>query len=194
LFEQVIFTKGNAMPTRIHCDELLEVIDVMEAGLRAPLVDISGEHLNHSFAEHKMSIGQIAVHTMGWPQYFMADENNKPWERGSSVPDFWTCMPCEYPLTPDFVSGVIEKGCQAMRDKLHSINDDLLEVTSDNEKGPGYILCRLQLHTMVHANQMSFLRQILDPGWRFGGHFGEMATAYIKISYHTSKDKSIGGF
>lgn len=172
---------------RKYCDAILEVIEVMDAGLRAPLAGITVEHLNHSFAAHKMTLGQIAVHTMSWPRYFMSA--TPPWEKTQ-----WTCRPCSYPLTPEFVDTVIADGRAAMREKLLAIDDAGLEATPTGEKGPGYILCRLQLHTMVHANQMSYLRHVLCPDWRFGGHFGNMATAYIRLPYHTDRDKKIGGF
>jgi len=177
------------MPQRQHCDELLEVIDVMERGIRAPLEGIAEEHLNHQFAAHKMSIGQIAVHSMAYPQYFMAPADDKPWEKVE-----WTCRPCDYPLSTAFVDRVVDEGCDAMRTMLRSIDDDGLERAPDGSQGPGYILCRLQLHTLVHANQMSYLRQLLEPDWQFGGHFGDMATAYIRMSYHTERDRRIGGF
>ena len=32
---------------------------------------------------------------------------------------------------------------------------------------------------------MSYLRQLLDPEWEFGGHFGDMASAIIKTKYST---------
>jgi len=175
------------LKSRTHCDELLAVNDEMETGLRAPLENISQKDLNHIFAQHKMTIGQIAVHTMSWPRYFLSE--TPPWEKTK-----WTCRPCNYPLTLAFVNKVIDDGCAAMRDKLNTIHDGLLEIDEQGKRGPGYILCRLQLHTLVHANQMSYLRSLLDPEWTFKGHFGNMATAYIKMSYHTERDKKIGGF
>lgn len=179
------------MSERKHCDELLQVIDVMERGLRAPLEGISQDHLNHVFAPNKMTIGQIAVHTMAYPRWFMSgfEGGERPWEKVK-----WTCRPCDYPLALAFVNETIDNGCAAMRAMLRRIDDAGLERTPAGEQGPGYILCRLQLHTMVHANQMSYLRQLLDPDWKFGGHFGAMATAYIRMSYHTEKDPRFGGF
>jgi hypothetical protein len=159
----------------------------MEIGLRAPLEGISLEQLNHEFAAHKMTIGQIAVHSMAWPQYLLSDE--PPWEE---VVD--TCMPCEYPLTIDFVDGVVTGGCATMRDTLRDLNDGLLEVDAMGRRGFGYLLCRLQHHTMVHANQMAYLRSMLDAEWDFGSHFGDMATAYIRMPYHTEKDVRVRGF
>ena len=175
------------MNDRKHCDELLEVTEVMENGLRAPLKGITTEILNHVFASHKMTIGQIAIHSMSWPRYFLSKD--PPWEVTQ-----WTCRPCEYPLTLEFIDEVINDGCLAMRETLKSIKDSQLEVNEKGEKGVGYILCRLQLHTMVHANQMAYLRQLLDPDWDFGSYFGDMATAYIRMSYHTERDLRIGGF
>lgn len=175
------------MSSRKHCDELLGIIDITEKGLRASLQGISEKQLNHVFAENKMTIGQIAVHTMAWPRYFLSEI--PPWKETK-----WTCRPCVYPLTNSFVSDVIDDGCLAMRSFLSEANDELLEVDEHGNKGKGYILYRLQLHTMVHSNQMSYLRQLLDKDWSFGTHFGDMATAIISISYHTTKDLNIGGF
>ncbi|MHA2249507.1 MAG: hypothetical protein ACXAD7_04045 [Candidatus Kariarchaeaceae archaeon] len=176
------------MSTRKYCNELLEVINVIENGLRAPLENISQITLNHVFAPHKMTIGQLAVHCTAWGQYFMADEDNKPWEV-----EKWTCIPCEYPLTLQFVNQVMSNGFNAMRDKLNSIDDSKLDL-HNGERGPGYILCRLQLHALSHANQMAYLRQLLDPEWVWGGWFGDMASAYIKMSYHTDRDLQVPGF
>jgi hypothetical protein len=160
----------------------------MERGLRAPLEGISQAHLNHVFAPNKMTIGQTAVHTMAWPRYFLSEE--KPWEVVE-----WTCRPCEYPLATAFVSAVIDDGVDAIRETLERINDAGLEARPDGMKGPGYIICRVLLHTMVHANQMSYLRQLLGPDWKFGRHFGDMATAYIRVSYHTEPPQSgVRGF
>lgn len=164
-----------------HCKELLQVIEVMEKGLRASVADISEEHLNHQFAEHKMTIGQLAVHTMSWPRYFLSEV--PPWEETK-----FTCRPCSYPLTLSFVEDVITDGVQAMKEHLLNTNDQLLEIDAHGEKGKGYILYRLQLHVLVHANQIAYLRSILDPVWEYGNQFGEMATALISMDYHTSKD------
>jgi len=60
------------MNKRKYCEELLHTIDVMEKNLKIQLQGISQEHLNHSFAEHKMTIGQMAVHAMSWPRYFLS--------------------------------------------------------------------------------------------------------------------------
>lgn len=82
--------------TRNHCEAILEVIPVMEKGLRASIEGISEELLNHNFADHKMTIGQLVVHTMSWPRYFLSEE--PPWELTID-----TCRPCTYPLKIDFV-------------------------------------------------------------------------------------------
>lgn len=165
----------------IHCKELLRILEVMEKGLRASLWDISEEHLNHSFAKHKMTIGQLAVHTMSWPRYFLSA--TPPWEETK-----FTCRPCSYPLTLPFVEEVIADGVNAINEYLSGTDDQLLEIDEQGNKGKGYILYRLQLHILVHANQIAYLRSILDPSWEFGNSFGDMATAFISMDYHTSKD------
>ena len=50
------------MSSRKYCSELIEVVDVMDQGLRAPLIDITQDQLNEAFADHKMTIG----HTNNW--------------------------------------------------------------------------------------------------------------------------------
>ena len=175
------------MASRKNCDAILEVIETMHKGICLSVDNISEEHLNHSFAEHKMTIGQIAVHTMAWPTYFLSDP--KPWEV-----EKWTCCPCEYPLTLDFVAHTIEQGRQTMVEKLLELDDDLLEVNEKGEKGLGYLFCRLQLDTLVHANQIAYLRDALDVDWKFGGWFGNMATAYIRLPYYTEQDLTTPGF
>ncbi len=171
----------------LHSRELLKVIDVMEEGLRASIAGISESQLNHQFADHKMTIGQLAVHTMSWPRYFLSEE--PPWKEA-----VWTCRPCTYPLSADFVDDVITDGFSAMREFLENSDDQLLEIDAHGEKGKGYILYRLQLHTLVHANQISYLRSLLDSSWDFGSYFGDMATALIAMNYSTTRDLSIGGF
>jgi len=170
-----------------HCQALLKVIPVMEKGLRATIVDISEELLNHNFADHKMTIGQLVVHTMSWPRYFLSED--PPWEL---VED--TCRPCTYPLKLAFVEEVITDGIKAMTEYLEDANDELLEIEENGEKGKGYILYRLQLHTLVHANQISYLRSLKDPEWDYGSYFGDMATALIGLDYSTTKDLSVRGF
>lgn len=166
---------------RKNCEEILKVIHVMETGLRASLKGISSDQLNHSFAPQKMTIGQMAVHTMSWPRYFLSDK--PPWKETE-----WTCRPCEYPLTPEFVEEVIDDGCTAMREYLVKTDDRLLEIDEKGKKGKGYILYRLQLHILVHTNQIVYLRSILDPSWNYHGQWGDMATALIAMDYHTSKE------
>lgn len=153
----------------------------MERGLRASIDGISEELLNFSFAPHKMTIGQLVVHTMSWPRYFLSIE--PPWELTTD-----TCRPCVYPLKVDFVREVISDGVQAMTEFLRNTDDFRLELDENGEKGKGYILYRLQLHTLVHANQISYLRGLKDASWDFGNHFGDMATALIGLKYATSKD------
>ena len=172
---------------RTNCDNLIKLIDVMNGGLRASLENISKEHLNHHFANHKMTIGQTAVHTMSWPTYFLA--TSPPWEETKL-----TCRPCTYPLTVEFIESVISEGFKSMSTFLQKTNDDLLEVDEKGKKGKGYILYRLQLHTLVHANQIAFLRGILEPSWDYGSHFGDMATELIALDYHTGKDLNVRGF
>jgi hypothetical protein len=170
--------------SRKNCEAILKVIPVMERGLRAAIEGISEELLNYNFGDHKMTIGQLVVHSMSWPRYFLSED--PPWEL---IKD--TCRPCTYPLTLEFVGDVISDGIKAMTTFLQNANDELLEI---NEKGNGYILYRLQLHTLVHANQISYLRSMRDPSWDFGGYFGDMATALIGLDYSTSKDLTIPGF
>jgi hypothetical protein len=164
-----------------HCKALLKVLGIMEQGLRASVADISEDHLNHQFAEHKMTIGQLAVHTMSWPRYFLSA--TPPWEETP-----FTCRPCSYPISLSFVEEVISDGTSAMKEHLTNTNDHLLEVDAHGEKGKGYIIYRLLLHILVHANQIAYLRSILDPSWQYGNAFGDMATALISMDYHTSKD------
>jgi hypothetical protein len=175
------------MSQRLHCDEFLAALPVVERGLRSPLEGITEAHLNHIFAPHKMTIGQIAVHSMSWPRWFLSSAD--PWELTE-----WTCRPCVYPLTVAFVEEVINDGVDAMRSVLERVDDSGLERTPDGKKGPGYILFRLLHHTMVHANQMAYLRHTLDPEWGFGRHFGEMASALIRVSYHTEPEGWRRGF
>lgn len=172
-----------------NCKELYDLSLTMEKGLRAPLEGISDEILNHSFASHKMTIGQISIHCTGWAQYFMADEGNKPFELAK-----WTAKPVEYPLTLSEVNQTITDGFTAVREILTTQNDDLLEVTDDGKKGRGYIIYRLMVHTLAHSNQMAYLRQLLEPEWEFGSHFGDMASAIIRTKYSTERDLNIQGF
>ncbi|MCE7737082.1 MAG: hypothetical protein GPJ54_19505 [Candidatus Heimdallarchaeota archaeon] len=172
-----------------NCEELLKLTYVMEAGLRAPLDGISEEHLNYSFASHKMTIGQIAVHCTGWAQYFMGDDDDKPFELAK-----WTAKPMKYPLILTDVSRAIDDGFAAVRKILTTQNDDILEITRDGKKGKGYIIYRLMIHALTHSNQMAYLRQLLDNEWEFGGHFGDMASAIIKTNYTTERDLNVQGF
>jgi hypothetical protein len=159
----------------------------MEKGLLASIEGISSEMLNYNFADHKMTIGQLVVHTMSWPRYFLSEE--PPWELTKD-----TCRPCTYPLKIKFVEDVISDGINAMKEFLQQANDVLLEIDEKGEKGKGYILYRLQLHTLVHANQISYLRSLKDTSWDFGEYFGDMATALIGLDYSTTKDLAIPGF
>ena len=172
-----------------NCIELLELSKIMERGLWAPLEGISNEHLNFTIASHKMSIGQIAIHSTAWARYFLSAKDAKPWNIVK-----WTCKPVEYPLTLSIVNNIFDDGFKAIRDVLLSIDDNLLEIAEDGDKGHGYIIYRLLIHTIAHGNQMAYLRQGLDPDWEFGSHFGDMATAVIAMKYHTDKDLRIGGF
>ncbi len=174
------------MSERANCDALLAIIPTFYNGLRAPLEGISEEHLNHVFAEHKMTIGQIAIHCTAWMTSHLSDP--KPWE---VVP--WTCKEVSYPLSLAAVEDIIEQGFATMRDLLSSITDSQLEEIN-GKKGPGYIASRLLHHILAHSNQMSYLRQILDPEWQFGGHFGDMASALIALPYSTTRDVQIKGF
>ncbi len=172
-----------------NCKELFDLSFTMEKGLRAPLEGISEKNLNHSFASHKMTIGQICIHCTGWAQYFMADEGEKPFELTK-----WTARPVEYPLTLEDVNQSITDGFAAVREILSTQNDDLLEITDDKKKGKGYIIYRLMVHALAHSNQMAYLRQLLDPEWEFDGHFGDMASAIIRTKYSTERDLNIQGF
>jgi hypothetical protein len=159
----------------------------MERGMRASIENISENVLNHSFADHKMTIGQLVVHSMSWPRYFLSED--PPWELTKD-----TCRPCVYPLSLEFINEVITDGISAMTEYLQRTNDELLEIDRNGEKGKGYILYRLQLHTLVHANQISYLRSMMDPEWEYGSYFGDMATALIGLDYSTTKDLNISGF
>lgn len=172
-----------------NCKELYDLSLTIEKGLRATLEGISEKNLNHSFAAHKMTIGQIAIHCTGWAQYFMAEEDNKPFDLAK-----WTAKPVEYPLSKITVEDTIHDGFAAMREILTNQNDDLIEITSVGKKGKGYIIYRLLIHSMVHSNQMAYLRQLLDPNWEFGGHFGDMASHLIRTEYSTERDLNVPGF
>lgn len=189
MFERIVSKMVIDIVSKKNCDELLELTYVMEAGLKSPLDGILEDHLNHSFASHKMTIGQIAVHCTGWAQYFMADENNKPFELAK-----WTAKPMHYPLTLVDVNQTIDDGFAAVRNILTTQNDDILEMTKEGIKGKGYIIYRLMIHAITHSNQMAYLRQLLDPSWEFGGHFGDMASAIIRTKYYTERDLNIQGF
>lgn len=171
---------------RDNCNELLKLTDAIEPGFWAPLENISKEFLNHSFALHKMTIGQIALHCSAWASYFIAEE--KPWEVQK-----WTCRPVEYPLTLDVVNQSIKEGFLAIKNKLNSIDDEILEI-ENKEKGKGYIIYRLLIHFMAHGNQMAYLRQLLEPDWDFGSHFGDSASAIINTKYSTMRDIDVRGF
>ncbi len=177
------------MSQRNHCDELLAILPVMEAGLREPLEGISQDHLNHRFAPHKMTIGELAVHCTAWPVYFLSAE--PPWAKVR-----WTCRPCPDPLTMAFVDQAIDEGFAAMRETLQRASDEDLDKRSDQERGLGYLICRLQLHFIWHVGQMSYLRHMLDEAWASSGrgHFGRMATAYIGVSYHAGDPQRLRGF
>ncbi len=168
-----------------NCKQLFDLSYVMERGLRSPLMGINDEQLNYTPADNKMSIGQLAIHCTGWASYFIADTK---WE---VVP--WTCVPVDYPLSLDEVNRIIDEGFDSIRNKLKSIDDDLLEVEA-GKRGKGYIIYRLLIHAMTHSNQMAYIRQIVEPEWDFGNHFGDMATALISMSYSTQRDEKIGGF
>jgi hypothetical protein len=61
-----------------HCEAILNVLPVMETGLRASIENISEDLLNYNFASHKMTIGQLVVRTMSLPRYFLSEQ--PPWE------------------------------------------------------------------------------------------------------------------
>ena len=178
---------AQKISSRHHCDEILQIVPLFKAGLMAPLAGISEINLNHSFANHKMTIGQIAVHSSAWAVYFLTEP--KPWEKVE-----WTCMKCEYPLTLKFVYSIVNRGIIKMESILNMANDTSLEINTEGNKGPGYIICRLLLHILSHSNQMAYLRQLLDPQWGFGSHFGDMASAFINLDYSTTRDISVPGF
>lgn len=166
--------------------KILDIIPIFEKGLVAPLEDISPELLNNQISSHKMSIGQIAIHCTGWMTYFLSDP--KPWE-----PVKWTCKPVTYPLEIQQVEETIDEGFTTLRNTLNTITDTQLDVI-EGQKGPGYIILRLLHHINAHSNQMSYLRQLEDPQWSFGSHFGDMATALIGLEYSTTRDYEIQGF
>ena len=171
---------------RANCDAILSILPTFYEGLTAPLENIPEDHLNHVFASHKMTIGQIAIHCTAWMTYFLT--NPKPWD---VVP--WTCKIVEYPLKLTAVHEIIDEGFATMRLVLSELDDTRLEVDG-GKKGDGYIISRLLHHILAHSNQMSYLRQLLEPDWGFGGHFGDMASALIALPYHTARDLKVRGF
>lgn len=175
------------MAERKHCQELLAALEGMEQNYKSIVQGISEEHLNHSFAEHKMTIGQISVHIMSWPKYFLTYP--KPWKQ-----EKLTCRPCEYPLTPEFVDLVTDEGIGTMRKYLEEANDDILEKAESGKKGFGYLVYRLLIHIVTHTMQIGYLRHLLDPKWVPGPQFGDMATILIGMTYHSDRDPRFGGF
>jgi len=53
---------------------------------------------------------------------------------------------------------------------------------------------RVQVHSIVHAMQIGYLRHMLEPDWKLGGQFGDMANSLIGMSYHTTPDLEARGF
>ncbi|MBI9071507.1 MAG: hypothetical protein JEY94_07900 [Melioribacteraceae bacterium] len=173
------------MKNRIHCNRLLKAAFTMSGCLKYAIEGSSEEILNYSFAEHKMTIAQMAVHTMSWPRYFLSAE--KPWEV-----DKFTCRPCKYPIKKDFINKVIDDGLLAIKEYLASVDDKQLDIANDGSKGKGYLVYRLIIHIMTHAEQIAFLRSMLEPDWNYSKQFGKMATELIGISYTTEKDSMFG--
>lgn len=169
------------MIDRTNPEKLLKMIPTIKEGLLAPLDGISEENLNRQVGENKMSIGQLVIHCMAWAEYFMGEIKPDP-----IVP--WTCKPVDYPLSLEYVHTMIDAGFGAIRRKLEIVDDESLEVTDKDEKGPGYIIYRLLVHAMVHSNQMAYLRQLFNPEWGFGSHFGNMANVFIASDYVTTPE------
>ena len=120
------------MAARANCDELEKLAVEIERGFRASIGNIDQEMINHVFAPHKMTIGQIAIHSMAWPIYFLSDP--KPWEVKK-----WTCKPVEYPITEQDLESAISKCFMFLKKQLSVLNDELLE-RKNGRKGPGYII------------------------------------------------------
>ena len=169
------------MVDRTDPDKLSKMIPTIKQGLLAPLEGISEEILNRQVGDHKMSIGQLVIHCMAWAEYFMGEIKPDP-----IVP--WTCKPVDYPLKLYYVLGIIEAGFGAIQRKLEIVDNNSLEVTEEGKKGPGYIIYRLLIHAMVHSNQMAYLRQLFNPEWDFGSHFGNMANVFIASDYITAPE------
>ena len=172
--------------TDTNCRALGAVLPVIEQGLQASVANLRQDMLNHVFVSHKMTIGQLAVHTGSWPRYFLSD--TPPWQ-----PAPHTCRPCTYPITPAFVTTVITDGFEAMSTFLVTNKDEMLDKELSNGWPAGYTIYRLLLHTLVHANQIAMLRGMLEPSWNFGNNWDAMASALIGMPYHTSaRGKGIG--
>ena len=174
------------MDDRTDPEKLLEMIPTIKEGLLAPLVGISEENLNKQVGDHKMSIGQLVIHCMAWAEYFMGEIKPDP-----IVP--WTCKPVQYPLTLEYVISMVDTGFGAIQRKLAIVDNHSLEITEEGKKGPGYIIYRLLIHAMVHSSQMAYLRQLFNPEWDFGSHFGNMANVFIASDYIT-KPELVRGF
>lgn len=169
------------MLDRTDPEKLLKMIPAIKEGLLAPLDEISEEILNRQVGDNKMSIGQLVIHCMAWAEYFMGEIKPDP-----IVP--WTCKPVDYPLKLEYVRGMIDTGFGAIQRKLETVDNNSLEVAEDGKKGPGYIIYRLLIHSMVHSNQMAYLRQLFNPEWKFGSHFGNMANVFIASDYETTPE------
>lgn len=172
-----------------HGFELQKLTTSIEKSFRAAIEGVTELQLNHVFAPHKMTIGQLAIHCTAWASYFLAPEDNKPWKV-----EKWTCKPISYPITTKELNTTIDEGFQSIRDVINETSDAELEIQKNGSKGHGYIIYRLLIHAMVHANQIAYLRQLLDENWDYASHFGNAASAIIATDYITTRDLTVQGF
>jgi len=162
-----------------------EAFSVVHEKFRLAVEGTPQDVLNYQPAPHKMSVGQIALHTAGAERYFM---NPEPvFERTE-----WTYVPAEYPLVLDEVLKQIDLAAEDVRNTLESIRDEDLEKPwryyGDRTIKLGYILMRLTHHEIYHMAQIAYLRSWLQKDWRFEGHWGQAATAIISLPYRTTQE------
>lgn len=171
--------------SRDNCDAVLATLERMIPPFCSVLDDLDGETLNRQPADHKMSIGQMALHSFCYMNYYMTGHDELPWQKVK-----WTCAPADYPLTRAAIDAQIQAGADRMRRRLREADDRTLEGAWPMPGGKviklGYICCRLLHHLLAHGMQMAYLRQIYQPEWSHGGNFGKMATALIEMPYHTT--------
>lgn len=167
------------------CLALAQTLDKLVPPFRDLLNHISQDVLNRKPADHKMSIGQIALHTFGYMRLYMTGDGPAPFERTAM-----TAVPASYPLEPYFVLEQIDLGQAKMQQVLASADDAKLEQAWPMPGGKvvklGYIVSRLLHHIMIHGVQIAYLRHMYEPGWKSRG-WGEWVTPLIALPYHTSE-------